>query len=158
MKRALILAAVLGLVGQGFTQGKNPNRLFQLSELKTATLTVGPRKVKVWLMDSPSKRQEGMMFLKERDVRIEQGMLFVFSSPQPLSFWMKNTLIDLDIAYLDKSGKVLNATLMKALDESGHPSKGAALYALEMKKGAFKKFGIKAGLKIGIPKGVRAAS
>lgn len=136
---------------------QNPDRIYQLKDLKTATITAGPRKIKVWIMDTPTKRSEGMMFLKDKDVRMDQGMLFVFASPQPMGFWMRNTLIPLDIAYVDKAGKILNIAQMKALDESNVPSKGSALYALEMKKGAFKKLGIKAGMKLGIPKAIKAS-
>ena len=161
MKRALILllfaASVIGssqvLISN---QKKNLDRIYQLSELKTAVLTAGKHKIRAWIMDTPSKRQEGMMFLHDNEVKIEQGMLFVFPSPEPLSFWMKNTLIPLDIAYIDKAGRVLNTPTMKALDETGVPSKGEAMYALEMKQGAFKKFGIKPGMKIGIPAGIKA--
>lgn len=140
------------------TPAQNPDRIYQLSELKTATLTVGTKEIEVWLMDTASKRQEGMMFLRDAEVKPNQGMLFVFTEPQPMSFWMKNTLIPLDIAYIEKSGRVLNTLAMKPLDLNGHPSKGAALYALEMKQGAFRRLGIKTGVKIGIPKGIRASN
>jgi uncharacterized protein len=153
---ALPALAVLMALAALSAQAKNPDRIFQLKELQVVSLTVGKRKVKAWVMGTPSKRAEGMMFLRAREVPNLHGMLFVFSEPQPLSFWMRNTLIDLDIAYLDKSGKVLNTMVMKALNESGHPSKGNALYALEMVRGSFSKVGIRAGVKIGIPKSVRA--
>jgi uncharacterized membrane protein (UPF0127 family) len=109
-------------------------------------------------MDTPTKRNEGMMFLRDKEVKLSEGMIFVFAEPQPLSFWMKNTYIPLDIAFIDKSGKILNVAQMKPLDESGTPSKGDALYVLEMKKGAFKKYGVKAGQKLAIPKSVKASS
>lgn len=139
-------------------QGKNPKRIYQLSELKRTTIAVAGKKVQVWIMDTPSKRNEGMMFLKDGDVKPNEGMLFVFSYSQPLSFWMQNTLIPLDIAYIDAKGKILNTEQMKALDVTGVPSKGEALYALEMKKGAFKRLGIKAGAKAVIPRSVKANS
>ena len=152
--RALLITTLLAAT----VCAQNPDRIYQLKDLKTATITAGPRKIKVWIMNTPTKRNEGMMFLKDKDVRMDQGMLFVFASPQPLGFWMRNTLIPLDIAYADKTGKILNTAQMKALDESNVPSKGASLYALEMKKGAFRRLGIKAGMKLGIPKTIRATS
>ena len=136
----------------------NPDRIYQLKELKTANISVAGRRFTVWIMNTPTKRNEGMMFLKDKDVHIDQGMLFVFANEQPLSFWMRNTLIPLDIAYMDRTGKILNTPQMKALDETGVPSKGEAMYALEMKQGAFKKYGIKPGMKVTIPHTVKATS
>lgn len=137
---------------------QNPDRIYQLKDLKTANISVAGRRFTVWIMNTPTKRNEGMMFLKDKDVHIDQGMLFVFPSPQPLSFWMRNTLIPLDIAYIDRTGKILNTPQMKPLDETGIPSKGEAMYALEMKQGAFKKYGIKPGMKVTIPHSVKATS
>ncbi|TAG46356.1 MAG: DUF192 domain-containing protein [Betaproteobacteria bacterium] len=78
----------------------------------------------------------------------DHGMIFVFPMSQPLAFWMKNTFVPLSIAYADDKGVILNILDMKPHDESPHPSKGAALYALEMKQGWFKERGIVAGDKI----------
>ncbi|HZH97467.1 MAG TPA: DUF192 domain-containing protein [Fimbriimonadaceae bacterium] len=136
---------------------QNPNRVYQLSELKTTTLSLGKHSIKAWIMDDNSKRMEGMMFLKDRDVKIEQGMLFVFPDEDERSFWMHNTLIPLDIAYIAKSGRIVSTARLRALDETGVPSNGAAMYVLEMKAGAFAKFGVKKGMQVGIPKDIRAA-
>jgi uncharacterized protein len=116
------------------------------------------RKVPVWVVSTPKQRGEGMMFLKDRDVPKGHGMLFVFPQAIPLSFWMKNTYIPLDIAYLDASGKVLNTEAMKPHDETGVPSRGPALYALEMKRGEFARLGIRTGTKVTIPKNLSAKS
>lgn len=135
----------------------NPDRVFQLSELKTATIRYGGRSMKVWVMDTPSKRNEGMMFLRDKDVKIEQGMLFVFPDEQPRSFWMRNTFIPLDIAYMNAAGRVLNVEAMKPHNDDGVPSKGPSKFVLEMKRGAFKKFGIKAGTVFKIPSSIKAS-
>ena len=157
MKARFLLAITLAAATVVIT-AQNPDRIYQLKDLKTANISVAGRRFTVWIMNTPAKRNEGMMFLKDKDVHIDQGMLFVFASPQPLSFWMRNTLIPLDIAYIDRTGKILNTPQMKALDETGVPSKGAAMYALEMKQGAFKKYGIKPGMKVTIPHTVKATS
>lgn len=138
------------------SSGQNPNRIYQLRDLKTSSISVNAKKIKVWIMDTPSKRNEGMMFLKSNEVKLEQGMLFVFPNAEPRGFWMKNTLIPLDIAYMNAAGKVLNVEVLKPLDENGVPSKGATKFVLEMKRGGFKKFGIKNGSQVQIPKSVRA--
>ncbi len=75
----------------------------------------------------------------------DHGMLFVFKQPQPLAFWMKNTYVPLSIAFIAADGRILNIEDMAPLTESTHPSRGPALYALEMKKGWFAQHGIAAG-------------
>lgn len=126
---------------------RNPSRLYQLSELETTVVTIGKHKLKAWIMDTDSKRAEGMMFLQTKELKPDSAMLFVFPDEEERSFWMQNTYVALDIAYIAKSGKIVSTKPMKALDETGVPSDGPAMYALEMQQGAFKRLGIKAGMK-----------
>jgi len=72
-------------------------------------------------------------------------MLFVFEQPEPLAFWMKNTYIPLSIAFIDVNGIILNIEDMAPQTESTHQSRGAALYALEMRKGWFAERTIRPG-------------
>ncbi len=127
--------------------GTNPSRINQLYDLKTTTITIGPHKFKAWIMDDNSKRTEGMMFLTNAEFKDNETMLFVFPDEVERSFWMHNTLVDLDIAYIKKDGTLVSVHTMKALDETGVPSKGAAMYALEARAGLFKRLGIRAGMK-----------
>jgi len=73
------------------------------------------------------------------------GMLFVFSTPQALAFWMRNTFIPLSIAFIGRDGKILNIEDMSPQTDTPHPSRGPAQYALEMKKGWFAERGVGAG-------------
>ncbi len=147
-----------GNTGTSSSEDDNPYRQYQLKDLKKAKVKFDNKKVfSYWIMDTEGKRAEGMMFLQEKEVKQDEGMIFVFSLAQPLSFWMRNTYIPLDIAYLDAKGKILNTTTMNALDETGHPSSGKAKYAIEMKRGAFKRNGIKAGMVADIPLDVQSA-
>lgn len=102
-------------------------------------------------MDDDSKQQEGMMWLTEKDVKDDQGMLFVFGSPAQQSFWMQNTLIPLDIIYIDAKGKVLNIVHGKPRDESPLPSTGPAQYVLELKDGMAARYRIGPGTVLTIP-------
>lgn len=125
----------------------NPSRIYQLKELETTVVTIGRNKLTAWVMDTDSKRTEGMMFLQKNELKADSAMLFVFPDEQERSFWMMNTYVPLDIAYIAANGKIVSTKQMKALDETGVPSDGAAMYALEMQQGAFKRLGIKAGMK-----------
>lgn len=134
----------------------NKNRIYQLTDYKTAQITIGSKKLTVWLADTSAKRQEGMMFLTDSEVKPDEGMLFVFQLSKERGFWMENTLIPLDIAYMKPDGTIISTPTMKALDKTNVPSHGAAQFALEMKAGAFKRLGIKPGMKAVIPKDVKS--
>lgn len=133
-------------------------RTFQLKDLKVAELGLPEgHKLKTWVMDTEAKRQEGMMFLRDTDFSERQGMIFVFKTAEPLRFWMKNTYVPLDIAYISKGGRINSTYTMKAFDTvTDYSSKGDSMYALEVKEGLFKKLGIKAGDTVTIPAWVKS--
>lgn len=134
----------------------NPNRLYQLHELETVEIKIGEHKIKVWVMDTYAKRMEGMMFLRDAEVKDDEGMLFVFAGEDLLSFWMKNTYIPLDIAYINRSKEIVSTHTMRPHDETGVPALRPAMYALEMKQGAFRRLGIRPGMKVEIPDSVKS--
>ena len=82
-------------------------------------------------------------------------MLFVFPDEDYRSFWMRNTLIPLDIVYLDAGGNVVSIKQMKPMDETGVPSDFPAKYAIEMNQGAAAKAGVKVGDVLNIPANAR---
>ena len=59
--------------------------------------------------------------------------------------WMKNTNVPLSVAFIDKTGAILNIEDMEPQTEDSHGSRGAAKFSLEMNQGWFKKRGIKKG-------------
>jgi uncharacterized membrane protein (UPF0127 family) len=107
------------------------------------TLTINQTKVVAELVATPELRATGLM--NRFSLQPDHGMVFVFDRPQPLGFWMKNTYVPLSIAFIDASGKIVNIEDMKPLDESTIWSRGASLYALEMKQGWFASKGIAPG-------------
>ena len=113
------------------------------AELPTIDLAIKGQRLVAEIAATEQTRETGLMhrFSLQRD----HGMLFVFKDTQPQAFWMKNTYVPLSIAFIGSDGKILNIDDMAPLTESTHPSRGAALYALEMKKGWFADRGIGAG-------------
>ena len=89
------------------------------------------------------ERQKGLMFRQE--LSKNSGMLFVYREKRYLSFYMKNTVIPLDIAFLDEFFRIINIEEMYPLDETSINSIEPAQFALEVNRGFFKKVGLKEG-------------
>lgn len=118
-------------------------------KLKTINLQVGDKTITVEIADNDATREKGLM--NRRSMEPDHGMLFVFQEEKKLSFWMKNTLIPLSIAYISKSGEIKEIYDMYPLDETPIRSSRYVLYALEMNQGWFKANGIKPGDRIILP-------
>jgi uncharacterized membrane protein (UPF0127 family) len=113
-------------------------------KLATIKLWLGSKEIAAEQALEPNEIQTGMMFRKEMGEN--EGMLFVFTKPQRVSFWMRNTLIPLSCAYIDGNGTVLEVHDMKPLDET--PIEAASdqvQYVLEMKQGWFQRNNITPG-------------
>jgi uncharacterized protein len=124
-------------------------------ELPTLELRIGSHRLVAELAVTTATRTVGLM--NRFSLRPDRGMLFVFDAPQPLAFWMKNTYVPLSIAFIAADGSILNIEDMSPRTETTHPSRGLALYALEMKKGWFADRGIGAGNRVeGLDKAPRA--
>jgi len=104
-------------------------------ELRTVDLAIGGHRLVAEVAATEATRTTGLM--NRFSLKPDHGMLFVFAQPQPLAFWMHNTYVPLSIAFIDAEGRILNIEDMAPQTESTHPSRGLALYALEMKKGWF---------------------
>ncbi|MFA9560864.1 MAG: DUF192 domain-containing protein [Nitrospirota bacterium] len=111
----------------------------------------------VEIADSPDKRAQGLMF--RPSMATDRGMLFLFPEPGDQAFWMKNTLISLDIFWLDESGTILhlepNVPICTRKDD-GCPRYQAphkSLQILELNAGMAEKLDLAVGnqLKIDLP-------
>lgn len=124
-----------------------PARYFQTKDLQRVKLSIGGKHdFTVWVQDTEAKREEGMMFLEDKDFTAKQGMIFIFKQPEIQRFWMKNTFVPLDIAYIGADGKINTIYTMKEFDTTtDYSSKKPSMYVLEAKAGIFKKLGIKEG-------------
>lgn len=98
------------------------------------------------LADTPSKRERGLMGVK--DLPYDNGMLFIFPHKQKQSFWMYNTYIPLDIAFIDDQGYISQIENMCPLSTRMTTSKEPCSYALEVNEGWFKENGIDVGRQI----------
>jgi len=103
--------------------------------LQKIPLYVNDREIWVEVAKNPEDRARGLMGRKS--LGNSEGMLFIFETEDYHGFWMKNTLIPLSIAFIDKDGRIVAITDMKPLTLDSHPPPRPILYALEMNKGWF---------------------
>ncbi len=93
---------------------------------------------------SRNEQMRGLMH--RRTMAPDFGMLFVFPREAPRSFWMHNTLISLDIVYLDRFGTVVSvAERARPLDDTSLPSAGPARYVIELVGGSADEMGLEPG-------------
>ena len=101
------------------------------------------KEIWVEVVRTPEERAQGLM--ERKHLGEDEGMLFIFEKEDYHSFWMKNTLIPLSIAFIDREGKILKIADMEPLTLDSHPPPKPILYALEMRKGWFSANGIQVG-------------
>ena len=158
---SVIVGLSVGLLAQtAAAQIINPNRIHQLKNLKVTKLVAAGHTIDAWRMDDEAKNEEGMMFLTDKEVKTNQGALFLFPQIQPADqyhgFWMHHTLIPLDIIYIGANKKVVNIAEGKVENDSVLMAKAPYFYVLELKQGTAKKYGIKPGTVFQIPSSVKA--
>ena len=95
------------------------------------------------LAETKEEKQKGLMFKKELDEN--SGMFFVFDEPAYLNFYMKNTYIPLDIAFIDSDFVIVDIQQMKPLDTKIITSRFKSKYALEVNKGFCDRVGLVVG-------------
>jgi uncharacterized membrane protein (UPF0127 family) len=121
--------------------------------LRTVTIDSGGEQVevRVEIANSPEEQTTGLM--NRTALAEDRGMLFVFPGEEVRSFWMKNTLIPLSIAYIDSEGRIVDLQDMKPLDdeEPHYVSAEPARYALEVNKGFFDENGVEVGDRAQLP-------
>jgi uncharacterized membrane protein (UPF0127 family) len=113
-------------------------------ELPTAVAAVKGRELTIELAVTPYTRACGLS--RRPGLPEDRGMLFVFPKPQKLSFWMKDTLISLSIAFLDDKGRIVDIQDMDpTAPRKFHISPVPGRYALEVNRGWFEKNGVGVG-------------
>jgi uncharacterized membrane protein (UPF0127 family) len=99
--------------------------------------------VKAEIARTPEQREQGLMHRTE--LKDGHGMLFIFERDQMLSFWMKNTLIPLSIAYITHDGRIIEIHDMEPGNLTPVQSSRSARYALEVPHGWFARAGVNVG-------------
>ena len=124
------------LVAAVLVAGCGSDESASLDGFETSTITVGGRELTVALAETPDQRSQGLMGVS--DLGDLDGMLFVFQSESDGGFWMKDTLIPLDIAFFDGSGALVRLLTMEPCAADPCPTYrpgGSYLYAVEAAAG-----------------------
>jgi hypothetical protein len=138
-KKTVILASMFLLTGSLiFCQALRQDKFIKIYLPDGVSITAE-------LARTDAERQKGLMF---RDKLLpDQGMLFVFETEYPYSFWMKSTLIPLDMIWLDKDRTIVHiAKNVPPCKEDPCPSYSPdrpALYVLELAAGSADRLGLK---------------
>jgi uncharacterized membrane protein (UPF0127 family) len=104
----------------------------------------GDHRFTVEVVDTSETRARGLMFRQE--LAPDAGMLFDFKEERPVSFWMMNTFIPLDMIFIREDGTIANIHVnARPHDPTGIPSEGAVTFVLEIPGGRSNELGIKAG-------------
>ena len=163
MRRHRILTAIAGaalLITAGCSaspaqqDGPTDHAVADNSGLATARLTITEGNVvhrfTVELARTEAEQARGLMFRTE--LAPDRGMLFPYSPPQPVAFWMKDTLIPLDMIFIRADGRILRIAENTephslAIISSGGPARGV----LEVIAGTAQKYGIVPGDRVAHP-------
>jgi uncharacterized membrane protein (UPF0127 family) len=160
---AAVVAGLVGMIGcqpasgDGAERSAPPARIVTSDQESGETAQANTRSGQVVIRvagmevlaevaDEPAERERGLMF---RDSLPEnEGMLFVYPQEQTLSFWMKNTPLPLDIAFIDAGGRIVDIQQMEPLTEQTYLSRRPAMYALEMRLGWFGDYEVDVGAQV----------
>ena len=152
---AAILANLMAGCGTGHGGGASATYRNKLNEMKTVQIRVKDQPFDVWLARTEDERERGLMQVTEKEMAAtlngRRGMLFVFPGEQNLAFWMFNTIIPLDIAYINAQGQIVKTYTMAPLETRTYPSLEPAQFALEVLAGTFEQLGIGVGDHVEIP-------
>jgi len=115
--------------------------------LRVVPLTIhsanGEHRFTVQVAASFDEQEKGLMF--RRSLPANDGMVFPYDPPQEVSFWMKNTLIPLDMIFIRPDGRIARITTARALDLTPVPSGEPISAVLEIRGGRAAELGIRAG-------------
>lgn len=126
----------------------------QLQQFPTAPLTIvtaqGPHNFTVEVATTPAQMEQGLMF--RRSLAPDAGMLFDYAAPSPAMMWMKNTLIPLDMLFVDAQGRIVNIHERAVPGSLATISAAAPVRAvIELNGGTAARLGIHPGDRVRFP-------
>ena len=141
---ALLLVSALGWASHESSQAQSILQRFEVEPLALELADGSRYDFQVEIAETPQQQTQGLMFRRQMD--LFAGMLFIYDHEAERTMWMKNTLIPLDMLFIDKAGRVVSFSERAvpgslATISSGQP----AAAVLELNSGMIRKLGIKPG-------------
>lgn len=120
----------------------------------TVTISDGQRSasVAVEIASTAAQRQLGLMH--RESLPEDTGMLFLFADDTRTGFWMKDTLLALDIAHIAADGAIIEVNTREPLDETVLAPRRPYRFTLEVNAGWFARQGLGPGAKVTLPAGL----
>ena len=161
MPRATFLALLLALLAPAVAPGDSllPLSAFPREKIAVETRSARRHVFEAWRADTPETRAQGLMFVAS--LTPEQAMIFVYAPAQHVSMWMKNTLIPLDMLFVDDAGCVVRVhQRARPGDLTSIESGGPVVLVVELAGGTAATLGLSRGDRVvrpdaGWPRGSR---
>ena len=135
------------------------NRTVPLDKLYVTPLKIKEKNFNLWLALSPKQQHEGLSLLTESDIPLNYGMLFIYPLNAYRTFWMKDMLLNLDIAFIKEDGVISDIYYsMKKQSMNTFSSTQKVRYVLELKEDILKGLPLHVGDKIVFPKSISSFS
>ena len=146
---AALVLTLLNAAGSPDVTAQERDSLLPLSAFPRERIAIETRSARrhtfdAWRADTPQTRAQGLMFV--RSLQPEQAMIFVYAPPQHVGMWMKNTLIPLDMLFVDADGcvvKVHERAEPGALETIA--SEAPIVLVVELAGGVASNLGLRAG-------------
>ncbi|MDO4936837.1 MAG: DUF192 domain-containing protein [Sutterellaceae bacterium] len=135
MRRFTLLLPMLALIAA-----------HQACAVGVQTVEISGITVTLEIAQTPEEQRQGLMY--RTALPKNHGMLFIFEPPRQVAMWMKNTRMDIDAAFFDACGKLLNIQTMKEGTLDLHHSFGNAATVVEMAGGWFAQNDIRSGITV----------
>jgi uncharacterized protein len=144
------LFVLIGLAGR-LTGAQDESNVVPLSAFPREQIAIETHSARrhlfaAWRAESFAARAQGLMFVRDNEMKADQAMIFVYDPPEQVAMWMKNTLLPLDMLFVDETGCVVN------LHENAKPgslatisSGSPVMLVVELKGGTIAARGIRRG-------------